>query len=107
MGFSMTSFLFQFPWADHWATPGAYWYGLKRPGFGVPDPFADATSDANLNEVEGSIKGFCTCLWLAALYGYVSRRGALQATAKLRKSNEWGIRMEKVEEVRAFEERSN
>ncbi|GMH59489.1 hypothetical protein TrLO_g7100 [Triparma laevis f. longispina] len=98
MLFSLTGFVFQFPWADQFATPGAFWYGLKRPGSGVPDPFSGSTSSFNVEEVEPSIKGFCTCLWLAAYYGFVSRKIASSNNSNSELLKGGSQRMEKVSE---------
>jgi len=90
MLFAATSFAFQFPWLNKLATAGAFWYGLKRPQKAVPNPFSDATSGVDVADMESSILGFTTTLWLAAIYGFVAgnihhekrRRRRMEAAAK-------------------------
>jgi len=74
--FAVTSSAFQFPLLNPIATAGAYWYGLKRPAGGVPNPFVEFDEDAiktvSLTQLEPSILGFATCVWFAAFFGHVN-----------------------------------
>ena len=73
--FAVTSFAFQFPFFNFLATPGAFWYGLKRSGAGIPDPFTDQEAEADTEMVELSIWGYALCTWAAGVYGMVCGGG--------------------------------
>jgi hypothetical protein len=73
--FAVTSFAFQFPMFNFMATPGAFWYGLKRAGAGVPDPFTNQEVEADTGMLEKSIWGYALCTWAAGVYGMVCGRG--------------------------------